>query len=256
MYSDFWGVSDSQPGVSASESDRFGRVVSRFNIGINSKLTDDEIASICSLDESDLLVLRTPSSRIKIGSLLSRLQNKFAFQADTLVYYELDTSVYQASPDVDGEIFRLRSTDLGLLDQFTSLIKQTFFDYTNHYGANPKLDAFNVEDGYLEWTLGFLADPSCNTFVRCTKSNYIDGWMTVKQDEDYVEMIIGGSNPLARGTGTYMKLVNAIMLHYLNLGSKHIRVSTQITNSDVIGVWHKNGFKYSGSINTFHIEKL
>ena len=256
MYSDFWSAGNSHPVVSESESARFGRVVSRFNLGINSKLSDDEIVSNCSLDDSDLLVLRTPSTRVKLGSLLCRLPDKFSFQADTLVYYELDTSVYKAVPTDDTEIFRLGSTDLGMLDQFTSLVKQTFTDYTNHYAANPKLGSFNVEDGYLEWTLGFLVDVNCNTFVRCTKPNYIDGWMTVKQDEDYVELIIGGNNPLARGTGTYMKLVNAIAFYYLNFGIKYIRVSTQITNLDVIGVWHKNSFKFLGSINTFHIEKM
>jgi hypothetical protein len=255
MYSDFWSIGDSRPVISASESSRFGRTVSRFNLGFDSKFTDDEIMSICSLDDSDLLVLRIPSTRIKIGCLLSRLQHKFAFQADTLVYYELNTPVYKALPNNDAEIFRLGSANSHLLDQFTSLIQQTFTDYTNHYGANQKLDMFNVEAGYLEWTLGFLADPSCNTFVRCTNPKYIDGWMTVKENGDYVEMIIGGSNPLSRGTGTYMKLVNAIVLYYLNFGTKYVRVSTQITNTDVIGVWQKNGFKFLGSINTFHIEK-
>ena len=255
MYRDFWLNSSHSIRFSPTESIRFGSNVYRFDIAIASSALDSEIFSICEDSSADLMILRAPSTRVKLGAMLSRLESKRAFQADTLVYYELDTSKFGALYNGDTEIFRLQSTDLDRVEQFKNLIKQTFHDYTNHYSSNPNLDGFSVEDGYLEWALGLLADSSCNSFVRCTNPNYIDGWMTVKQDGDYVEMIIGGSNPLARGTGTYMKLVNAIVLYYLNFGTKYIRVSTQITNTDVIGVWQKNGFKFLGSINTFHIEK-
>jgi hypothetical protein len=255
VYRDFWLNDSYSIRDSPTEKTRFGIDVYRCDVPVGSSILDSEIVSICEDSKADLMILRAPSTRVKLGALLSQSKYKKAFQADTLVYYELDTSIFKTPLMTAGKVTLLQSTDLNRIQQFESLINQTFHDYSNHYSANPRLESLNVADGYLEWTLGLLTKPKCATFIHCTNSEYIDGWITIEEDVDYVEMVIGGTDPRARGTGAYMRMVYAIVNHSLDIRKRYIRVSTQITNSDVMRVWHKNGFRFSGSINTFHIEK-
>jgi hypothetical protein len=230
--------------------------VSRFNIGINSKLTDEEIASICSLDDSDLLVLRSPSIRFELGDRLTQVQHKRSFQADTLVYFSLDTSKYDSGFENNPRLFQLRRANLNDAAQLQDLIRKSFTGYKNHYSANTKITDDQMLNGYIEWANSLSHDNHHVVYVRESNDFYLDGFLVIEYRDREIELVIGGTHPSARRTGSYSQLWNYSLFEIGRTNVDFIRTSTQVSNTKVINSWIKSGFTYSGSINTFHIEKL
>ena len=253
MYRDFWGSSHSQVFISSSESRRFGGITSRFNLGFDSKLTNQEIASICSKDDSDLLVLRVPSSRFELGDHLSRIENKRVLQADTLLYFSLDASKFDSQFTDTPSDFELRQAVSDDYSQLQDLIKKTFDGYSNHYSANLGIDSDQMLDGYLEWA-NLLADKENHyVFVRKSRDEYLDGFLVIEFQDREIELVLAGTHPLARRTGSYYQLWNKALSEMGISNVDFIRTSTQTTNVGVINSWVKSGFTYSGSVNTFHV---
>ena len=256
MYSDFWSIGDSRPVISASESSRFGRTVSRFNLGFDSKFTDDEIMSICSLDDSDLLVLRAPSIRFELGDHLSRIRTRRIFQADTLLYFSLDVSKYNYQLQYKESEVELRRADFSDESQLRDLINATFEGYLNHYSANIAITSEQMLSGYIEWANSLSADKSHFVYVRKSTDDYLDGFLVIEFQNREIELVIGGTHPSARRTGSYSHLWNFALYDIGQQNVDFIRTSTQVINTNVINSWLKSGFTYSGSINTFHLEKI
>lgn len=255
MYRDFWGSSHSQVFISSSESRRFGRITSRFNLGFDSKLTNQEIASICSRDDSELLIVRAPSSRFELGDHLSRIERKRVLQADTLLYFSLDVSKFDDKFTYAPTDFELRQATPNDYLQLQDLIIKSFDGYSNHYSANLDINSDQMLDGYLEWTNSLTAKEDHFIFVRKSKDEYLDGFLVIEFQDREIELVIGGTHPLARRTGSYFQLWNKALTEMGLPNVDFIRTSTQTTNLSVINSWIKAGFTYSGSVNTFHVIK-
>ena len=256
MYSDFWSTGDSRPVISVSESSRFGRTVSRFNLGYNSKFTDDEIMSICSLDDSDLMVLRAPSTRFELGDHLSRIRNRRVFQADTLVYFSLDVSKFESQFKTTKSEIELRLGAPTDESQLEDLIKQSFEGYLNHYSANIEITSEQMLNGYIEWANSLSTANNHFVYVRKSTKDYLDGFLVIEFQDREIELVIGGTHPSARRTGSYSQLWNYALFDIGKVNVDFIRTSTQVSNTNVINSWLKSGFTYSGSINTFHLEQI
>ena len=256
MYSDFWSTGDSRPVISASESSRFGRTVSRFNLGFDSDLTTEEIVRCCDVDESDLLVLRVPSLRFELGDHLSRIRTRRVFQADTLLYFSLDVSKYSYRFQIKESEVELRRADFSDESQIRDLINETFEGYLNHYSANIAITSDQMLSGYIEWANSLSADKNHFVYVRKSTNDYLDGFLVIEFQDREIELVIGGTHPSARRTGSYSHLWNYALFDIGQQNVDFIRTSTQVSNTNVINSWLKSGFTYSGSINTFHLEKI
>ena len=253
MYRDFWGSDHSDIFTSSSESRRFGRVTSRFNVGFDSKLTNQEIASICSKDDSDLLFMRAPSSRFELGDHLSRIEEKRVLQADTLLYFSLDVPKFDNHFMHTSTDFELRQATSDDHLQLQDLVKKTFDGYSNHYSANLDIDNDQMLDGYLEWANSLAEKENHYVFIRKSTDEYLDGFLVIEFQGREIELVIGGTHPLARRTGSYFQLWNKALSEIGVSNVDFIRTSTQTTNLGVINSWIKSGFTYSGSVNTFHV---
>ena len=88
MISDFTQASSELHIVdSRIESDRFELTVARLNISIEEDASDQQVIEICQNSNSQLLILRYPTTRVKLAQKLSEIKERVVYQADTLVYF-------------------------------------------------------------------------------------------------------------------------------------------------------------------------
>ena len=255
MISDFTQASSELNIVdSRIESDRFELTVARLNISIEEDASDQQVIEICQNSYSQLLILRYPTTRVKLAQKLSEIKERVVYQADTLVYFardigSLDEKVIRSQ---DWLFREARSSDSAELSQ---LSKAIFEEYPNHYRANDSLSSVAIRDGYAQWAQIGLEDlKKLTVFVENVDAKVI-GFALISFDGDTAEIELNGIHPQAQGRGAYGSLLSWLSTHLATRGVKKLCISTQIQNERVIRAWIRAGFNLEFSLNTVHLMK-
>ena len=255
MISDFTQASSELHIVdSRIESDRFELTVARLNISIEEDASDQQVIEICQNSNSQLLILRYPTTRVKLAQKLSEIKERVVYQADTLVYFardigSLDEKVIRSQ---DWLFREARSSDSAELSQLSKVI---FEEYPNHYRANDSLSSDAIRDGFAQWAQVGLEDlKKLTVFVENVDAKVI-GFALISFDGDTAEIELNGIHPQAQGRGAYGSLLSWLSTHLATRGVKKLCISTQIQNERVIRAWIRAGFNLEFSLNTVHLMK-
>ena len=255
MISDFTQVSSELHIVdSRIESDRFELTVARLNISIEEDASDQQVIEICQNSYSQLLILRYPTTRVKLAQKLSEIKERVVYQADTLVYFakDIDSLDEKVIRSQDWLFREARSSDSAELSQLSKVI---FEEYPNHYRANDSLSSDAIRDGYAQWAQVGLEDlKKLTVFVENVDAKVI-GFALISFDGDTAEIELNGIHPQAQGRGAYGSLLSWLSTHLATRGVKKLCISTQIQNERVIRAWIRAGFNLEFSLNTVHLMK-
>ena len=255
MISDFTQASSELNIVdSRIESDRFELTVARLNISIEEDASDQQVIEICQNSYSQLLILRYPTTRVKLAQKLSEIKERVVYQADTLVYFakDIDSLDEKVARSQDWLFREARSSDSAELSQLSKVI---FEEYPNHYRANDSLSSDAIRDGFAQWAQVGLEDlKKLTVFVENVDAKVI-GFALISFDGDTAEIELNGIHPQAQGRGAYGSLLSWLSTHLATRGVKKLCISTQIQNERVIRAWIRAGFNLEFSLNTVHLMK-
>ena len=256
MISDFTQASSELHIVdSRIESDRFELTVARLNISIEEDASDQQVIEICQNSYSQLLILRYPTTRVKLAQKLSEIKERVVYQADTLVYFakDIDSLDEKVARSQDWLFREARSSDSAELSQLSKVI---FEEYPNHYRANDSLSSDAIRDGYAQWAQVGLEDlKKLTVFVENVDAKVI-GFALISFDGDTAEIELNGIHPQAQGRGAYGSLLSWLSTNLATRGVKKLCISTQIQNERVIRAWIRAGFNLEFSLNTVHLMQL
>ena len=236
------------------DSERFSIGISRLSIGSESEISDDEVVAICENMDRGILILRAPSSRVKLGASLRDSRRIRAFQADTLVYFTMELKGISLQSPRSTEL-RIREALSEDLPKIEALSAAAFTNYPSHYSSNKRFAPEKVIDGYVEWAKNCVTSPDCNVMVA-TRDNIVCGFIATSVGRDDAEIILNAVDPHFQQQGIYSYLLQAVCLQLKDLGMSSVTISSQITNIRVINAWIKQGFKFSHALNTFHVELI
>jgi RimJ/RimL family protein N-acetyltransferase len=234
------------------ESDRFGLTVARLSISIRHDASDQQVVETSRNSKSQLLILRYPTTRVKLAQKLVEIKERVVYQADTLVYFVKDIDSLSAKVAVSQDwVFReARSSDSAELSQLSKII---FEEYPNHYRANDSLSSDAIRDGYAQWAQVGLNDAAKLTVIIEDKAAKQIGFALISFDGDTAEIELNGIHPQAQGRGAYGSLLSWLSKHLATRGVKKLYISTQIQNERVIRAWIRAGFNLEFSLNTVHL---
>ncbi len=253
MISDFTQAS-SELCINASqiESDRFGMSVARLNISIRNDSSDQQVVEICQNSESNLLILRYPTFRVRLAQKLSEIKRLVVYQADTLVYFAKDIASLNTKlePSHDWRFREAQSSDSAELVPLSKII---FEEYPSHYRANELLSSVAIRDGYAQWAQVGLQDSKKLTVLVENPEAKVVGFALISFDRDIAEIELNGIHPVAQGRGAYGSLLSWLSNNLAARGVKKLYISTQIQNERVIRAWIRAGFNLEFSLNTFHL---
>ncbi len=238
--------------LSPLDSERFSMGVGRLSIGSESEISDDEVVAICENMDPEILILRAPSSRVKLAASLNDCGSIRAFQADTLVYFNLKIKEIGLQNPRSTDL-RTREAVLEDLPKIETLSAGAFANYPSHYLSNNRFAPEKITDGYVEWAKNCVTSPDCNVIVA-THDNIVCGFIATSVGRDDAEIILNAVDPHFQRQGIYSYLLQTVCSQMKDLGMSSVTISSQITNIRVINAWIKQGFKFSHALNTFHVE--
>jgi hypothetical protein len=235
------------------ETDRFGVTVARVVVGLDAAWDESLAAALtaaCARDE-DVLVARWESGLVRCGAALAAA-GRDVIPADTLVYWEVPSDRLAGAGQGLADDLRVRRdpTDPADLDR---LVAAVFGGYVNHYSANPLLAPDLALAGYVDWVRRTAQnDPDgLGVLTRGDESVGVATWF-VDPAGDFVEILLAGLVPAARGHGWYAVLLAEVGRVATGLDVPRVVISTQAANVAVQRAWVSAGFKPFASVTTAH----
>jgi RimJ/RimL family protein N-acetyltransferase len=140
-------------------------------------------------------------------------------------------------------------------DVFSRLVPVIFKDYTTHYLSNPLLDRVKITEGYTEWAINYISAPQKVNFIGHIDDQPV-GFITCSHDDEGAEIILNGVLPEFSGRGLYSDMVRFVKHYYHSMGIASLKVSTQIQNFRVQGVWNREGLVLNKAYITIHLNKI
>jgi ribosomal protein S18 acetylase RimI-like enzyme len=237
---------------SSVDSERFSINIGRMVIGNESNLSDEEVVAICEKMDCEILILRAPSNRVNLASSLESRRSIRAFQADTLVYFEINLGKigFQNSQDSD---LCIRKAGQGDIPQIQSVAAASFVDYPSHYLSNTRFQPEKIRDGYIDWAKNCVTNLGCHVIVA-TLDDIVCGFIAISVGEEIAEIVLNAVDPFFQQQGIYGRLLSNACSQMKDLGLPTVIVSSQISNTRAINAWIRQGFKISHALNTFHVE--
>lgn len=244
--------------VSESESRRFDRVVHRLSVPVHCNWSDQEIVTLATSAKSDLVILRSPTSRNRLGGALGGLPSYQTLHADTLLYFSRSLDLDCAADQIPSGLSL--ATDPPVTERLSNLILATFADYQNHYSANPTLQKDAVEKGYAEWVASILSAASGLVITlnddRGPVSFIVASIFQSSSGETISEISLNGTHPAFRNRGLYRVLLTYCIEHLGRRGARQLWISTQASHRVMIRTWENMGFGYEVGLNTYHVSPL
>jgi dTDP-4-amino-4,6-dideoxy-D-galactose acyltransferase len=229
------------------DSQRFGLKVGRLSVSAKSVLSDNEVVAAIMNSGFDLVILRYPSTRLKLGEMVAE-STKSSFQADTLLCFS--KRIHQADSAILAGDIGVRFAHLGDDAAIRTVAFKAFDSYKSHYAANPQFDTNKILDGYVDWASRQLVDASV---VLVHESQQINGFLTLKIENGVAEIVLNAVDPDMQNQGVYQRLIESAV-HYATINDcEKIVTSTQSTNYKVMRAWVKYGFDIYLSLNTIHV---
>lgn len=171
--------------------------------------------------------------------------------ADTLVYYG------RSVPDMPAPALpygvEIRKAIPEDQEDLKGLIAQIFTGYTNHYHSNPLFSGVDLAQGYMEWSLPYLADSDKLCFF-IYQDQVLAGFLTARlySDQNFADIILNGVLPRFEGQGKYGMLLRHLAAELRERQIAKMVVSTQLINQRVQQVWTREGLSLQQSFYTFH----
>lgn len=234
-------MSPSPNSVAASplESRRFGLRVGRWLPEMDQSLPE--------MADFDIVIVRYPASWSGFAYDLVALDDFVAIHADTLAYWRWEDQG-EPLPSRSGVSFEV-TTDIGLIEE---LVRGCFVGYSNHYTANPLLDAVDALDGYVEWAQNLaMANPEGTLVMRF--EGRVVGLMLIEWSAQPADIRLAGVLPWAQGKGWYAVLVAETFRRARARECAVVQSSTQVQNVAVQRIWSSLGFKLRSPIITTHL---
>lgn len=241
---------------SESESNRFQRRVCRMVIPLECTWSDAGVAESVASNRFDLLILRTPSLRLRLAGLLANTAQLSVLQTDTLLYFSKSTLDSSVPDSAEFSVTSARPRD----EYLDELIRASFDGYSNHYAANSSLPDSAVMDGYSEWATSLLRDPDYE-IVSATLGGKVVSFIVgcgVKriQNEESFEIALNGTHPSFRNRGIYQALLSRLLHEARLKGFERVWISTQASNRPMIRTWEKLRFRFEFALNTLHCSQV
>ncbi len=254
MITDYLGIEFPVVKFSDVESRRFHRSVMRLTVPENCKWSDKEVVALATSVDAELLILRSPTSRNRLGGMLGSLATKQTIHADSLLYFSrvLDDSLVPEALPPGVDLY----SDPIATDELEELVMATFADYQNHYSSNPDLPSGAVQDGYAEWVANTLTSPHGHlvalksaervvAFIVYSMIQHADGEMQA-------EVLLNGTHPAYRNKGLYAYAFSRSLLDAKDRGAHRMWISTQSSHRAMIRTWEKAGLRFELGLNTYH----
>mgnify|MGYP005837495399 CR=1 FL=1 len=239
------------------ENLKYSKVESlRFNLnihrGILSTFKPQEIKDYILSNNSDILILRLPTSTIATHNLLQNTGFEF-IHADSLIYYKANIEAISINPLKNRLNFiQINNENKEILNKIIPII---FKDYQNHYFSNPFLDKEKIIEGYIEWAKNFSGIEVGKISWLIYSENNIAGFATCSFNEQNKECegVLYGVMPNFSGKGIYSDIIRFTQKYFKDKGYTKMLVSTQLQNVAVQKVWIREGFTIDHSFETYHI---
>lgn len=254
MFSSFVEFDTPLTSYSEVESQRFKRTVVRMLIPLACNWPDEEILKLVDSTNFELLILRSPSTRSRLGGALNSLPRVDSIQADSLMYFSLNdlhkTPELVTAHSLETSVGAISTGDL------SAIIMETFSDYQNHYSANASLPLDAVQLGYAEWARTILSDSDGIVLTGWCESRpagfIVVKVLTTKDGSQHAEIVLNGTHPKFRGRGVYKTLLHECVSELRKRRVEKLWISTQISNRVMIRTWEEIGFRCEFAVNTFH----
>jgi GNAT superfamily N-acetyltransferase len=226
------------------ESDRFGLRIGRCVVtGVDHI---DRLAEAC--EGFDLVVLRYPAENVDVPVVLAGLDGFRCLPADHLCVWEW-TGVEPPSRDVPAGWSI--DTSPGI-DDVSSVVRDSFAGYANHYRANPLLAPSAALDGYVEWAQHLAAEDDAAVVLRDAAGTAV-GVALIDWRAGPPDVRLAGMRTSAQGRGLYPALIAHVIDLALRRGTDGVQISTQSHNTRVMRTWARLGFLPVRTVATVHL---
>lgn len=196
-----------------------------------------------------MVIVRSGAEDVELAARL-QIPSLVSWQADTLLYFEVDTQT-PINLSEGMSFHSLTRSDKASVNQ---LIRHIFTGYQNHYSGNPNLRGINVVTAYQEWAVANLENGEGSVFLATLTGRHNAGLLVVDEANDlYNEVLLAGVEPEYRRQGVYSEMVRHVITHSRNSGKRSVVISTQAANIGVMRAWCRLGFVPVRAINTIHV---
>lgn len=234
------------------ESKRFDMKIFRYG---NEPLSLSDLKEELAEQKADMAIFRIPAENQEVCRLLEAPGFPLLL-ADTLINFRVNLPKTPAQAIRSPELqFVLAVPEDQAIVQW--LIAASFDQFTNHYTANPFLDASRMVEGYQEWVVSFLREENGRVWLIKDDGRFVGfGSFVVDPDTGTVKGILGGIHPSARGKQIYSDMHRFIVNQYRSEGFQFIDIPTQAQNTGSIRGLEKEGYRAQGAFHTFHLNSL
>jgi len=246
-----------EPGVvvreSPVETERFGCSIERVTIGPG-PVDEDRLLALVEDLSADVLVVRYDAARLELPATFAG-SRRAVVPAGTLTYWEKPVSVAEPPEPSNLEVLPADALDLETVSAVVrDIIRASFWEYGNHYTANPLLDRSAALAGYEDWAVRSLSGDPCNVLVMMDLDEPI-GFATVEpvSHAGDLEIPLAGLFPAAQGKRLYDVLLDGCDRVAVARGAQRVVVSTQAHNVRVQRAWVRQGRRPFAAIETVHL---
>lgn len=227
------------------ESDRFGLRIGRCVVPGVDHL--DRLAEAC--EGFDVVVLRHPAEDVHVPVVLAGLTGFRCLPADHLCVWEWTGAEPPSRPAPAGWTIDTSPT----LDDVSSVVRDSFAGYSNHYSANPLLSPSAALDGYVEWAQRLAAADDDAAIVLRDATGTAAGVALIDWRADPPDIRLAGMSTSAQGRGLYPVLIAHVVDLALRRGAHGVQISTQSHNTRVMRTWARLGFLPVRTVATVHL---
>ena len=198
---------------------------------------------------------RAISARVEsVSTNLVYLLEEAGFRLmDTLVTYSRALSgEYRQEPLPTG--LRLSPGRESDADDVAAVAASAFKDYLGRYHADPRLDRRAADEAYIDWARRLVAGKSSDAIILCglAEERLIGFIAGSSASGGSSEIILNAVHKDFESHGFYSALLSRYLAEAAARGDGLVRISTQLRNSRVQGVWSRHGFRLTQGHYTFH----
>lgn len=223
------------------ESEAFGLSITRANYSVWQGI-DDALNTV--LVSSDLVILRTRDAVPFV-----ELKGFTVIPAGVLTYWTSEKNPRFGFASNDYELLREASDDF--LPDFSSVLRDSFSQYKNHYDFNPALRGLSTTDAYVDWAISRVNTDAITGLLTFEQTPI--GVVSAVQNGDEVEIELAGIASGAQGHGHYKHLIAKLWSVVDHPESSRLVISTQIENRNVQSAWSKIGLTPAFEVHTTHV---
>jgi hypothetical protein len=138
-------------------------------------------------------------------------------------------------------------------DEISTLVRNVFDGYANHYAANPLFERSLALDGYCAWAASLVGSGDATCTVLDGPDGRPAGFGVVDWATDPADVRLAGMVTDARGRGWYRWVVAQLMHEADVRGRAPLWISTQAHNVAVMRTWARLGWLPNHTILTTHL---